>query len=364
MIPFPKGVLVTHEIVVDAHLDEVKGTLHYYSKFRPLSAVDLIRANANLVPTANNNRMLASVLNIKTPTAPPHLSTVYAFTSPAAQIPSNGRLTTVPTGSGSLLLLASPPSLALFHPSYPAVIDARDLPRSAASNVQQVTMLSPRIAGVVSRISASADSSASAASGGEKDVVYLVEVTIPPTGVGIAQLLSSAERTARFITSIPSSVDDTPAATSTAGSETSVAARDAAFLDSFSQALLKSDAQAAQDLFNAYEIAEGDPFAQRTKKLLKIREQESAAVKARSTAGLVGEILRRVFEATLTMTAATEGAAGEGEVLVRKPDGVYPAAIIRSLIRREWVSEGMWARGGVVRALLALGDWVSPRQSQ
>ncbi|KAJ9106204.1 hypothetical protein QFC21_001348 [Naganishia friedmannii] len=339
VVPFPKGVLVTHEVVVDAHLDEVKGGLHYYT---------------------NNNRMLASVLNIKTPTALPNLSTMYIFTtsSAATQNPS-ARLTTVPTGSGALLLLASSPSLALFHPAYPAVIDARDLPRSAANNVQQVTMLSPRIAGVVSRTSASTDSSASAAGAGEKDVVYLVEISIPPLGVGIAQLLSSAERTARFITPVLVSVGDTPAAAATTatGSEISVAARDAAFLESFSQALLKSDVQAAQDVFNAYEIAEGDPFALRTKKLLKIREQDSAAVKARSTAGLVGETVRRVFEAALTVTM-TEGEA-EAEVLVRKPDGVYPAVIVRSLIRREWVSEGMWARGGVVRALLALGDWES-----
>ncbi|KAJ9124164.1 hypothetical protein QFC22_000961 [Naganishia vaughanmartiniae] len=340
LVQFPKGVLVTHEIVVDAHLDEVKGGLHYYT---------------------NNNRMLASVLNIKTPTAQPNLSTMYTFSSTsAAQVPSNGRLTTVPTGSGALLLIASPPSLALFHPSYPAVIDARDLPRSAATNVQQVTMLSSRIAGIVSRTSASTDSNGSAAGGsgggGEKDVVYLVEVTVPPSGVGIAQLLSSAERTARFITPVLATVNDTPA-TTTPGAESSVAARDAAFLDSFSSALSKSDAQAAQDVFNAYEIAEGDPFALRTKKLLKIREGDSAAVKARSTAGLVGEILRRVFYAALTNTTAAEGV--EGEALVRKPDGVYPAVVVRSLIRREWVSEGMWPRGGVVRALLALGDWES-----
>ena len=31
-IVFPKTSLVTHEIVSDAHLDEVKGTLHYYSE--------------------------------------------------------------------------------------------------------------------------------------------------------------------------------------------------------------------------------------------------------------------------------------------------------------------------------------------
>jgi hypothetical protein len=313
--------------------------------------------------------MLASVLNIKTPTSPPNLSTMYTFTTSPAGQNAAGRLATVPTGAGALLLLASPPSLALFHPSYPAVIDARDLPRSAAANVQQVTMLSPRIAGIVSRTSAASavDSSASSvAGGGEKDVVYLVEISVPPSGVGIAQLLSSAERTARFIapvgvTSMEDPLTSTTAATT--GSETSVAARDAAFLDSLSQALSKSDGQAAQDVFHAYEIAEGDPFALRTKKLLKIREQESAAVKARSTAGLVGEIVRRVFEAALTTTTmtATEGQAeAEAEQVVRKPDGVYPAVIVRSLIRREWVSEGMWARGGVVRALLVLGDWVSP----
>jgi hypothetical protein len=33
-IVFPKTVLVTHEIVADAHLDEVKGTLHYYSEYQ------------------------------------------------------------------------------------------------------------------------------------------------------------------------------------------------------------------------------------------------------------------------------------------------------------------------------------------
>jgi hypothetical protein len=33
-IVFPKTVLVTHEIVADAHLDEVKGTLHYYSGYQ------------------------------------------------------------------------------------------------------------------------------------------------------------------------------------------------------------------------------------------------------------------------------------------------------------------------------------------
>lgn len=32
VMAFPKSVLVTHEIVADAHLDEVKGTLHYYSE--------------------------------------------------------------------------------------------------------------------------------------------------------------------------------------------------------------------------------------------------------------------------------------------------------------------------------------------
>jgi hypothetical protein len=47
MVPFPKGVLVTHEIVVDAHLDEVKGGLHYYSKLAGCTLNILARVVAN-----------------------------------------------------------------------------------------------------------------------------------------------------------------------------------------------------------------------------------------------------------------------------------------------------------------------------
>lgn len=290
--------------------------------------------------------MLASVLDIKTPTAPPRLTTIFTFAADTTLSPI--KLASVPTPSGSLILMTSPArptsSLALFHPSYPAVMDSRDLPRSL-STVKEIIMLSPRVAGLVCRISSSADSQEK-----EKDAVYLVDVTVPAGGVGIAQLLSSAELTARFI--LPSGG---PTTESEAETDT-VVARDRAFLASFAEALKQSTPAAAVDIFNAYEIAEGDPFALRTRKLLKIREQESEAVKKRSTARLVGDIVRLVLESALG--PPVEGA---GEEMQQAPRGAYPYVVVRSLIKREWVSDGMWARGGVVRALLALGDWVRRR---
>lgn len=215
-------------------------------------------------------------------------------------------------------------------------------------------MLGPRIAGLSCRIASTTAGEAAQ----DKDAVYLVEVNVPAGGVGIAQLLSSADLTARYITSALPETDE-PTTTST----NTVAARDRAFLDSFASAL-KTDAASATEIFNAYEIAEGDPFALRTKKLMKIREQESSAVKARSTAKLAGQVVRLVLESALgagNSATATETRAGEDVEMVAEtgPRGAYPRAIVRSLIRREWVSDGMWARGGVVRALLTLGDWVS-----
>ncbi|KAI5455040.1 hypothetical protein NCC49_002314 [Naganishia albida] len=327
VIVFPKSVLVTHEIVADAHLDEVKGTLHYYT---------------------NHNRMLASVLDTKTPAAPPRLSTVFTFAADTSL--STVKLASVPTPSGALILMSSPgrptSSVALFHPSYPAVIDARDLPRSL-STVRDVIMFSPRVAGLLVRTVSAEDKDK------EKDAVYLVDVTVPAGGIGIAQLLSSAEATARFIlpTTAPTAVEETE-------ENNTVAQRDRAFLSSFAQALKQDTPAAAVEVFNAYEIAEGDPFALRTKKLLKIREQESRAVKSRSTGKLVGEIVRLVLENALGSQPAGEGEA-EAEAEVVGTRGVYPYAVVRSLIKREWVSDGMWSRGGVVRALLALGDWDS-----
>ncbi|GHJ88543.1 hypothetical protein NliqN6_4945 [Naganishia liquefaciens] len=333
-IVFPKTALVTHEIVSDAHLDEFRGLLHYYT---------------------NNNRMFACVLDIKNSSTPPRLTNIFSFTADTSLSPV--RLATVPTPAGALMLMCSPTrptgSLALFHPAYPAVIDARDTPRSLTT-VREVVMLAPRIAGLSCRLST--------ATGGEaaqdKDAVYLVDVNVPAGGVGIAQLLSSADLTARFITpKLPECEEATTSANT-------VAARDRAFLESFASAL-KKDAAAATEVFNAYEIAEGDPFALRTKKLLKIREQESAAVKARSTAKLVGRVVRLVFESALGATDSTaavpETKPDEDVEMIAEtgPRGAYPHAVVRSLIRREWVSDGMWARGGVVRALLALNDWES-----
>jgi hypothetical protein len=297
--------------------------------------------------------MLASVLDIKTPSAPPRLTNVFSFMADTSISPI--RLATVPTPTGALLLMCSPTrptgSLALFHPSYPAVIDARDTPRSLTT-VREIIMLGPRIAGLSCRIASTTAGEAAQ----DKDAVYLVDVNVPAGGVGIAQLLSSADLTARYITSTaPETEDPTPSANT-------VAARDRAFLDSFAKAL-KTDAAAATEIFNAYEIAEGDPFALRTKKLMKIREQESSAVKARSTAKLAGQVVKLVLESALGASDSTAGElkAGEDVEMVAEtgPRGAYPHAIVRSLIRREWVSDGMWARGGVIRALLALGDWVS-----
>lgn len=288
--------------------------------------------------------MLASVLDIKTPTAPPRLSTAFTFAADTTLSPI--KLASVPTPSGSLILMSCPgrptSSLALFHPSYPAVIDSRDLPRSL-STVREIIMLSPRVAGLLCRISSAEDKEK------EKDAVYLVDVTVPAGGIGIAQLLSSAAVTARFILPV-STTPEEPEETDT------VASRDRAFLASFAHALKQDTPAAAVEVFNAYEIAEGDPFALRTRKLLKIREQESSAVKARSTAKLVGEIVRLVLENALGPEASGESEDGAAEIVGAK--GVYPYAVVRSLIKREWVSDGMWARGGVVRALLALGDWV------
>lgn len=288
--------------------------------------------------------MLASVLDIKTPTAPPRLTTIFTFA--ADTTPSPIKLASVPTPSGSLILMTHPSrptsSLALFHPSYPAVIDSRGLPRSL-STIKEIIMLSPRVAGLLCRISSAE------AQEKEKDAVYLVDVAVPAGGVGIAQLLSSAELTARFILSFGAPATEEP--------ETdTVAARDRAFLASFAQALKQPTPAAAVDIFNAYEIAEGDPFALRTRKLLKIREQESEAVKKRSTARLVGEIVKLVLESALGPPVD-----GEGEEMQPAPKGAYPYVVVRSLIKREWVSDGMWARGGVVRALLVLGDWVRRR---
>lgn len=307
-----------------------------------------------LLFTANHNRMLASVLDIKTPSAPPRLSTVFTFVADTSISPV--KLATVPTPSGALLLMSSPTrptaSLALFHPAYPAVMDARDLPRSL-STIREIIMLGPRVAGVSCRISTAAQGE-SATAQQEKDAVYLVDVNV--SAGGIAQLLSSADLTARYIVPANTATDEEP-------TTDSVAARDRAFLDALARALRGSETGAvapAMDVFNAYEIAEGDPFALRTKKLLKIREQESAAVKARSTAKLVGEIIRLVLESALGAQAGDVDTrpVGDEAVVTMAPRGAYPHAIVRSLIKREWVSDGMWAHGGVVRALLALGDWV------
>lgn len=308
------------------------------------------RWSSLILETANHNRMLASVLDTKTPATPPRLSTVFTFAADTSL--STVKLASVPTPSGALILMSSPgrptSSVALFHPSYPAVIDARDLPRSL-STVRDVIMFSPRMAGLLVRTVSAEDKDK------EKDAVYLVDVTVPAGGIGIAQLLSSAEATAKFIlpTTAPTAVEETE-------ENNTVAQRDRAFLSSFAQALKQDTPAAAVEVFNAYEIAEGDPFALRTKKLLKIREQESRAVKSRSTGKLVGEIVRLVLENALGSQPAGEGEA-EAEVVGTR--GVYPYAVVRSLIKREWVSDGMWSRGGVVRALLALGDWVRPEET-
>lgn len=328
------------------------------SRGRCITTVSRLKRNDELVfnmVTANNNRMFASVLDIKNPSTPPRLANIFSFTADTSISPV--RLATVPTPTGALLLMCSPTrpinSLALFHPAYPAVIDARDVPRSLTI-VREVIMLSSRIAGLSCRISSTVGGEAAQ----DKDAVYLVDLNVPAGGVGIAQLLSSADLTARYITSAsPQSEEATTSANT-------VAARDRAFLDSFTRAL-KKDAAAATEVFNAYEIAEGDPFALRTKKLMKIREQESAAVKARSTAKLVGHVVRLALESALgasdSTAAAAETRTGQDDEMIAEtgPRGAYPHAIMRSLIRREWVSDGMWGRGGVVRALLALNDWVS-----
>jgi hypothetical protein len=244
-------------------------------------------------------------------------------------------------------------SLIVFQPTYPAVLAHREI-QTKNLGIKEIVPLTNAIVAVISTTTNEA--------GAERWMVHTVDINAPVDGVGIAQLLGSAESTNQFL--IPStSVLQTRASVSKDTVFDAITERDETFLNTLRSALFSAsnrDAAAALKVWHKWNLENEQPFT---------RKKVDAGRRMRSRGLLAGEIVGVVFEGALPRSRKNENKISreeeEGEKegqswITTGAKGAYLKEVVRILIEFGWVNDGMWGKGGVILdGLLVIGDWVS-----
>lgn len=149
-------------------------------------------------------------------------------------------------------------------------------------------------------------------------MLYTCEVALPERGVGMGSLLGSKTRTGEYL-----EVEGTEKKQG----KSELEKKQDKVLEGLEKALKSKDVTGAQKTWRDWVAKESDTaegvFSDR----------------------FVRKVVRAVFGAALNED--------------NKPKGVYASEVLKDLVSRRVVSDGMWKEGVVVDGLLPLGDWVN-----
>ncbi|KAL7424115.1 hypothetical protein Q5752_001700 [Cryptotrichosporon argae] len=230
----------------------------------------------------------------------------------------------LPSPTHPLALIPSSSSLSLVIPtaSLPAVLTTT--PLASAGTVAHLAL-------VASSPAAGTYTVAAVVALDGRSVVYTADVAVPPAGVGLNLVLASRARSAQLF-DLDADVGHPVDADGQGAAE---------MLAEIGAALSAKDARAAEDRFAAW---------------LK-KQDEATQAQAHTKAVLPEPTVRRVvalvFGAAVSTTAKGEG---DGDERARVPTGVYADKIVRALVDRRAVSDGMLDGGLVLAGLVPVRD--------
>ncbi|AAW41928.1 hypothetical protein CNB04100 [Cryptococcus deneoformans JEC21] len=230
-------------------------------------------------------------------------------------------LLSLPSPTLPLVLLPTPhpsPSLLLAIPAsnLPTILTTTPLSSFTSSGtISALSILSVRSGVYTIGVVLSHKHSEGEGSSG-RSVLYTCEVALPERGVGMGSLLGSKARTGEYL-----EVEGTEKKQG----KTELEKKQDKVLEGLEKALKSKDVTGAQKTWRDWVAKESDTaegvFSDR----------------------FVRKVVRAVFGAALNEDS--------------KPKGVYAGEILKDLVSRRVVSDGMWKEGVVVDGLLPLGDW-------
>ena len=179
-----------------------------------------------------------------------------------------------------------------------------------------------------------------------RSVIYLTEINLPASGVGINHLIGSQARTNRFLSTTSASGMD-PSKQARRGEIPEAGYRQQRFVRKFQKALKAGDIDKASEAWMRFlHKAIGKQIDVSSPKMIQ----------ADLSASLVKAIIGIVFDAAL-QEAIEADFDGRRRFMVRK-SGVYARSVLVDLFNRGVIQDDMWPGGVVMGALLPLQDWV------
>jgi hypothetical protein len=268
-------------------------------------------------------------------------------------LPSKGQpLVLLPSSSPAAILLTTP------SPEVPSVLSESLLSSlSPSGSISQLAILARPtsnsfIIGFVVLHSHSDGESG-------RSIIYTCEVTIPAKGVGLNALLGTQARTAKYF----STAREAESAKLQRGAGAGASDREArceAIVDEIEAALSASTSSEGPDA-NAHERA-STAEAIWSEWIGRESEHWEGEGKMPLPEAAVRRLVNVIFSAALPSHA--DQVVGQSETTADAPvvlrSGPYAAGIMRDLLARRAVSDGLWNGGVVSAGLLPCCDWVSP----
>ena len=237
------------------------------------------------------------------------------------------------THSSPTLLLGS------MSPSLPAVLSTIDLspPTTTKISITELAILSrpsPSTFTVGAVLTYRGDEDG-------RSVIHILEVGLPEKGVGMNNLIGTADLSRRYLMLLDSS------------SKKAAAGSDETVLRQIELALSAGDSSTAGERFSHW--------------LTSMENRNESDPKTfRPDENLIQEVLRVVLSSALPRRHSEDEAMDDGQEQRAPPAseaqesrGPYANDIVKQLINKGWIKDTMWPGGVICGALLPLADWVS-----
>jgi hypothetical protein len=253
------------------------------------------------------------------------------------------------SGSPAVLLATSHPNpsiiLATTTPSLTAVLSVTPIGTvvSPSASISSLSLLSHAPSGhfvVAATLTYTADEAAGTAGTG-RSVVYTVEVNLPERGIGLNLLLGTQALTSTYFQ------------TSSSAKASDQSTEE--LLQVIQQTLSASDgasAERASEVEKLYKAWFKDQ--EKRHNAINPKKRQSSAFPPET----VKRLLKQIFDLALESSTNAQG------VESKKPTGRYARGIVKDLITRKMVHDGMYEGGVITSALLPLADWVSVETPQ